>query len=372
MEPMANQGKKIDSTAAENSELEEIISNFSAGQSPMSRREFLRLAGMGAAVVGVTATGALSLAAPAVGALGSTKSLPKSTVLIIKHPKISLEGYKADPAVLSKMISVGMKKLTAVDSVEGAWRKLFKSSDKVCMKRNRLSSESIWTHRELDEVISDALVKHVKIDRKTVVVWDPKPKGELGEWSKPFYTKKNKIETRIVRALSDYGTALINLPILKTHTGTGLTIALKNHLGTVNNAGEFHKPGEWGGDLGPNIADLNLHPAIKDKTRLIVVDAIRPLYNAGPGENPRYRWDYNGLIMGSDPVAVDTVGLAILEAKRQREQMANWKLGPGRKCLAYAEKLGLGNHQGPNIRILQIDLGSDDPKPVVLPLEKVA
>jgi len=330
---------------------------------------------MGAAALGVTATGALSLAAPAVGALGSSKSLPKRTVLIIKHPKILLSGYKADPAVLSKMISVGMEKLTAVDSVEGAWGKLFKASDKVCMKHNHINQESIWTHRELDQVITDALVKEVKIERKTVVAWDRGGRdleGELGQWSKPFYTKKNNIETRIVRALSNYGTALVNLPILKTHGGTGLTIALKNHLGTINNADEFHKPGGWGGDLGPNIADLNAHPAIKDKTRLIVVDAIRPLYNAGPGEDPRYRWDYNGLIMGTDPVAVDTVGLAILEAKRRSEQMSNWKLGPGRKYLDYAEKLGLGNSQGPNIRILQIDLGSDDPKPVVLPLEKVA
>ncbi len=66
MEPKANQSKKIDSRAAENSELEEIMSNFSAAGGPMSRREFLRLAGIGAAALTVTATGAVSLAAPAI------------------------------------------------------------------------------------------------------------------------------------------------------------------------------------------------------------------------------------------------------------------------------------------------------------------
>ena len=38
-------------------------------------------------------------------------------MLIIKQPKILLSGYRADSAVLSKMISVGMEKLSAVDSL---------------------------------------------------------------------------------------------------------------------------------------------------------------------------------------------------------------------------------------------------------------
>ena len=282
-----------------------------------------------------------------------------------------LSGYKADPGVLSEMITLGLQKLTETNNTEAAWRKLFKSDDRVCVKRNRLSSPSIWTHTELNDVITDSLAKQVKIDPDTVVVWDPRPSGEMAGWSEPFITKKNRIRTRIVRALSDYGTALINLPILKTHGGKGVTISLKNHLGTIENPRDFHNPGGWEGDLGPNIADLNAHPAIKAKTRLIVVDAIRPLYDGGPSENPRYRWDYNGLILGTDPVAVDTVGLTILEAKRRHEQMSNWQLSPGRKCLSYAETLGLGNSQGQNIRVFQIDLALADHKPVELPLEKV-
>jgi len=68
---------------------------------------------------------------------------------------------------------------------------------------------------------------------------------------------------------------------------------------------------------------------------------------------------------------VDTVGLTILEAKRRDEQMSNWQLGPGRKYMAYAEQLGLGCAQSKNIQVFQIDLGSVDPKPLELPLDKV-
>ena len=374
MAATSNGKENASDAAARTPALEDILNGLPANPTGLSRREFLRLAGVGAVALGATASGVSALAGEATEALGAAKSVRKSTVLIVKHPKVLLSGYKADPGVLNEMITVGLQNLTKTNNAEAAWRKLFKSNDRVCMKHNRLSSPSIWTHTELNEVITDSLSKHVEIDRKTVVAWNRGRdiEGELAQWSKPFYTKKNNIETRIVRALSDYGTGLINLPILKTHGGAGVTIALKNHLGTNDNPGALHKPGGWDGDLGSNIADLNTHPAIKDKTRLIIVDAIRPLYDGGPSENTRYRWDYNGLILGTDPVAVDTVGLAILEAKRRQEGLSNWQLGPGRKCLSYAETLGLGNSQGRSIRVFQIDLALPDHKPVELPLEKVA
>ena len=343
-----------------------------AAQAGLSRREFMRLAGIGAVAMGATATGVTALADQAGEALGLVATpVRKSQVVIVKHAKVLLSGYKADPGVLNEMITVGLRKLTETKNTEAAWRELFKTNDRVCMKRNGLGGPSIETHKELHGVITDSLSEQVEINPDSVVVWDPKPSGEMGGWSEPFTTKKNNIRSKIVRALSDYGTALINIPILKTHSSVSVTIAMKNHLGTVPNAGDFHHPDGWGGDLGPNIADLNTHPAIKDKTRLIVVDAIRPLYNGGPGENARYRWDYNSLIIGKDPVAVDTVGLRILEAKRRDEQMSNWKLGPGHKYMAYAEQLGLGHAQSKNIQVFRIDLGSSDPKPVELPLDKV-
>jgi len=49
--------------------------------------------------------------------------------------------------------------------------------------------------------------------------------------------------------------------------------------------------------------------------RLIVVDALRPLANGGPQVDPRYLWDYQGLLVGTDPVAVDTIGLEIIRGR---------------------------------------------------------
>jgi len=48
-------------------------------------------------------------------------------------------------------------------------------------------------------------------------------------------------------------------------------------------------------------------PIVEGKTRLVVVDALRPLCDKGPQPDPRYMWDYRGLVGGTDPVAVESV-----------------------------------------------------------------
>ena len=65
----------------------------------------------------------------------------------------------------------------------------------------------------------------------------------------------------------------INVPILKHHGSSGLTIAMKNLYGIVGgNRGKLHR------DLGENIADL----AAGFRSHLVVVDAWRVLMRNGP------------------------------------------------------------------------------------------
>ena len=65
----------------------------------------------------------------------------------------------------------------------------------------------------------------------------------------------------------------INVPILKHHGSSGLTIAMKNLYGIVGgNRGKLHR------DMGENIADL----AAGFRSHLVVVDAWRVLMRNGP------------------------------------------------------------------------------------------
>jgi len=90
---------------------------------------------------------------------------------------------------------------------------------------------------------------------------------------------------------------LINVPVLKSHGGAGMTCALKNLMGAVWDRGAFHLQG-----LDRCIAEsgLALRPALN------VVDASRVMLTGGPrgGDHSRYA-ELGMQILGTDIVAVD-------------------------------------------------------------------
>jgi len=82
---------------------------------------------------------------------------------------------------------------------------------------------------------------------------------------------------------------------------------------------------------------LNAIEPIRKKCRLVIIDALRPLFEGGPQVNPAYLWHYGGLFLGEDPVAVDTLLNVLLEKKREQFKGRPWPLTPPVKHLAVAE-----------------------------------
>ena len=50
-------------------------------------------------------------------------------------------------------------------------------------------------------------------------------------------------------------------------------------------------------------------------------DGITAQYEGGPSYMPQWTWPFNGLLVSSDPVALDTVGWRIIERKRAEQGM---------------------------------------------------
>ena len=99
---------------------------------------------------------------------------------------------------------------------------------------------------------------------------------------------------------------------MRTHHWAGVGTLLKNYIQFVPSPSEYHPNGC--ADLG-RIWTL---PHVKGKTRLNVLVALTPQFY-GRGANffdRRYVWPYGGIIVGTDPVAVDAVGAEILRLKR--------------------------------------------------------
>lgn len=92
----------------------------------------------------------------------------------------------------------------------------------------------------------------------------------------------------------------INVPVLKDHSSTRLTIGMKNLMGVVWNRGWWHFSG-----LHQCIADFSTFR----KPDLTVVDAYRVLKRNGPrGVSPDDTVLMKSLILSTDPVAADAAG----------------------------------------------------------------
>jgi uncharacterized protein (DUF362 family) len=123
---------------------------------------------------------------------------------------------------------------------------------------------------------------------------------------------------------------IISVPKLKPHRIATVTLSLKNMMGALASKGSMH----MGTSLSENIADL----ASVLKPRLAVIDGII----AGEGhETSGDPVPMNLVIAGTDPVAVDAVGAAVMDVAPEDV-----------KHLLLAEKKGLGTCQLANITIL--------------------
>jgi uncharacterized protein (DUF362 family) len=90
----------------------------------------------------------------------------------------------------------------------------------------------------------------------------------------------------------------INFPILKHHNGTKITMGLKNMMGLVWDRGIFHRT-----NLQQCIAEL----AHFHQPDLTILDATRGIIDNGP-MGPGTIREYNEVVFGTDPVAVDAYG----------------------------------------------------------------
>jgi len=122
--------------------------------------------------------------------------------------------------------------------------------------------------------------------------------------------------------------AIISVPKLKLHRMAGVTLSLKNMMGVVSPKGQIHR------SLGKKIADL----VSLVKPRLAVIDGI---IGGESHELAGKPVEMNLVIAGLDPVAVDTVGAAVMEFDPKRVEH-----------IVLAAKKGLGICELDKIRVI--------------------
>ena len=241
-----------------------------------TRRDFLR----GAA--GTTIAAALGS-----GVLREAQAEPAAKVVLIRNAEVLAQPDKTQE-ILQSMLDEAVKTLFGTDEPVQAWRKLIKNSDVVGVKSNEWAR--LPTPKALEGAIKRRLLD-VGVAEQNMDIAD------RGVLDNPIFLK---------------ATALINVRPLRTHHWSGVGTCLKNYIQFDPDRPSFHA------EACSALGKIWTYPIVQGKTRLNILSALtRQFYGRGANFfDTRYVWPYRGLIVGTDPVAVDTVGAHLLQVKR--------------------------------------------------------
>ena len=297
---------------------------------------------------------------PARADLMRTYPAVPSRVVRARHSGV-WSGDNLSPEVLSQMLDAAITKLTGLNDASQAWQTLFDPGERIALKVNTIQGSSTWTHVPLVTAITDRL-QAIGLSAAQITVYDRSSRELQGAGFKinrdgpgvrcygtdDAYSGRVTVAgqaTRLSNILMQ-ADALINVPLFKQHGITGFTFALKNHYGTINNPSVFHT----GQQMRRGLAEISAQPPVKDKTRLIIGDALTLVM----GNN----WDQplagDSLFMSFDPVAHDTVGLQLLgETLTSQGRDPAWNFKQAGYWLASGAELGLGTNDPAQMNVLE-------------------
>jgi uncharacterized protein (DUF362 family) len=319
-----------------------------------NRRQFLKEAATGAALIGTGSTLGMSalMAEPA-----------KSKVVVARDPLLHGSNGQPDVKRVFDLLDRAITTYTGNSNPLAAWRSLVPVDQVIGLKVNGLGGKGISTHAVLANAIAFRL-QQAGAKPGNIVIWD-RNAGDLeacgleinesdptrvrcfGSDHAGYEDEKESwgaASQRLSRILARECAMVINVPILKDHSMAGVTFAMKNMYGVVKYPFFLH------GNNCAAVADLNCFPTIRSKVRLTIGDAFSSVYDGGPGFHPEHLWYPNALIVGEDRVAVDSIAWQMIERKRSEAGFPS--LEAAKRAPHYIAAAADSSHQ----------LGTNDPQ----------
>ncbi len=347
----------------------------------------------------------------------SSKQRPK--VVEVHNPKASAWDYQTgryidtiDQEVVYSMISKGIMTLTATTSLQNAWRLLlrdYRTGQKIAIKPNLNNteigySEAIMTSPQVISALVRSLVE-AYIPAETITVYDLtagkipdvlealEPYGVNCLWRresdrilervalklalgqdapdkdlpihmrKPVRTQAGKSVTCYLPKILSDTHHLINIPVFKAHQFVLHSNAFKNHFGTVRYSNYHQFPVLLhGSEIESHIVDINAHPVIRERTRLVLVDALfgAPLFTRGENGRIPTRWHTlsphttpNRLFFSTDPLAIETYAADYILTEQHQAGVNPYSYAYLKDAMN--QGLGIHEHRDPTGRYSQID-----------------
>lgn len=251
----------------------------------------------------------------------------KSRVILIRRADVLDENSAINPEILQGMLDEAVARLVDSTDPAKAFQKIVNPGETVGIKTN------VWSYlptpAELEMAIKRRLVD-AGIDASRIGLDDHTVR------TNPLFVSS---------------TALINVRPLRTHYLSGVSGCIKNYIMFAESQPFYHPD---------NCADLGALfklPNVQGRTRLNVLCALTPQFHTRGSHHfsRRYVWSYKGLIVGKDPVAVDTIGLRLIMAKRREVFGPAQELPPVPKHIQLADtRHGIGTSDPAKIELVRV------------------
>ncbi|MBL0176355.1 MAG: DUF362 domain-containing protein [Ignavibacteria bacterium] len=301
-----------------------------SGLSTKSRREFLRSAGIAAAAVLVPRMlPAARIFAPAAAAY---KYPNPGKIVIVHHPHAVIGANNADAAIVQRMFDQAVMQFTGITSSPAdALASLFPAlttAKRIAIKPN-IYNASVPARKELAKALVTRLVQMLGgFPAANITFYERHSFASAGYTAAYFGQAVNFVtdtafpdlgytmhcdgkDRPYSRTLHD-ADYLINMPVLKScacGVNFPVTLAFKNHMGTVNPAGSL--------GIHANktaVLDIMADPVMTAKQRIVLTDCLFAMYNGGPSGLPQAT--PQRIMLSQDPVTSDYQGMLMINELR--------------------------------------------------------
>jgi uncharacterized protein (DUF362 family) len=282
------------------------------------------------------------------------------------------------PEVAKSLLEKAMMEFTGASNLNTAMGRFIHKDDVVAIKVNGIAGQkatyTMATNYEVIlPVVEAVLALGVPADKITVYEQFPDflagTRINVRKWKLPdgvaTGTHNNAdhkmpdikiyqgIKTKYARIFTD-ATAVIDVTMIKDHSISGYTGTMKNIThGNVNNPHDHHAT-----NASPQIAMLYNHPIVTSRVRLHISDAFKVMYDKGPlDKDPKTRIPHGAIYVATDPIAMDTMGVKILNDERKARNLPSLKdAGREPRYIQVGSELGLGIHDLNQIRMQSFEV----------------
>lgn len=309
--------------------------------------------------------------------LTAPPQLPQARVVVVQD-KRAMEAFTPRPEVVRGLVERGILAHTGRTNVADAWRSVVKTNDVVGLKVCSMAGHISGTRPAVVAAVIEGLLR-AGLPRTNIVIWDKQlvdlraagfvelaarygvrvaaantawddatyyENSLLGNlvWGDAEFGKKGDgigrksyVSKLVARELTRH---ISIAPLLNNNLGGTQGHFLSLALGSVDNTLRFESTTRALAEAVPEIVAL---PALYDRLALCVTDALICQYQGEQLTRLHYAVPLGQLRFSKDPVALDTLSLAELEAQRQKAGLPSAKFNPDLYKNATLLELGIND-----------------------------